>query len=418
MTKKIINEPFANYFRPLSFNDIVGQKHLFSNNNIFLKTINNQEIPNLIFYGPPGTGKTSVAEIIAKKSNKKIFKLNCTTAKTNDISKIIKSLDTDKNKKILLYLDEIQYFNKKQQQTILEFIENGKITLIASTTENPYFYIYNGLLSRSMVFEFKLLRKEDIKKRLDFIIKILEIDIDADAIDFLSVASNGDMRKAINFIEFIYKSDEKKIDLENCQKIIDKNYANFYKNGDIFYDLLSGLHKSIRGSDVNAALFYLAKLLDNGNLISACRRLLCVANEDIGLANPQVIALTKAAVDSALMLGMPEGRLPLSNITILLASSPKSNSALSIDMALKDVREGKGKKFPRAIQNWHFNGDDDAKKQNYKYPHNYENHYVQQQYMPDDLKDVVYYRRDINNNKIENKYADYLNKIKKTKNKS
>ena len=265
-----------------------------------------------------------------------------------------------------------------------------------------------------MVFEFKSLNEEAIKKRLFFIIKKLEMNIDEEAVEFLSKVSNGDMRKAINFLEFIYKSGEKKINLEECEKIVDKNSNIFYKNGDDFYDALSGLHKSIRGSDVDASLFYLAKLLNNGNLISACRRLLCVANEDIGLANPQVISLTKAAVDSALMLGLPEGRLPLSNITILLASSPKSNSALVIDKALKDVKNGKGKKYPRVIQNWHFNGINDKNKQNYKYPHDYKNHYIKQQYLPDDLKNVIYYKFENCEkiNKIEDRYAKYLKKIK------
>jgi putative ATPase len=236
------------------------------------------------------------------------------------------------------------------------------------------------------------------------------MEIDEEAVDFLSTVSNGDLRRAINFLEFIYKSGEKKVDFESCRQIVDQNISLCHKESDDFYDTLSGLHKSIRGSDVDASLFYLAKLLNSGNLISACRRLLCVANEDIGLANPQVISLTKAAVDSALMLGMPEGRLPLSNIAILLASSPKSNSALAIDKALKDVRKGKGLTFPRVVQNCHCNGSDDQLLQNYKYPHEYPNHYIYQQYLPDDLKDVVYYQK--NDNKIENEYSRYLEKIK------
>ena len=403
-------EPFANYFRPKSFDEVVGQEHIFNKDNkIFLQAIKNVETVNIIFYGPPGVGKTTVAELIAKKSNKKIFKLNCTTAKTIDVNKIIKGVQKS-GEKVLLYLDEIQYFSRKQQQIILEFIENGKITLIASTTENPYFYIYSGILSRSMVFEFKLLSKEAIKKRLSFIINKLQMEIDEEAIDLLTTASNGDLRKAINFLEFIYKSGEKKVNFESCQQIIDKNNCLCHKESDDFYDTLSGLHKSIRGSDVNASLFYLAKLLNNGNLIAACRRLLCVANEDIGLANPQVISLTKAAVDSALMLGMPEARLPLSNIAILLASSPKSNSALSIDKALEDVHKGKGLIFPRIVQNLHYNGSDDRSFQNYKYPHDYPNHYIYQQYLPNDLKDIIYYKK--NDNKIENEYAQYLKKIK------
>lgn len=408
--KAVFHEPFASYFRPKSFDEVVGQEHIFSKENkIFLQAIKNVETVNMIFYGPPGVGKTTVAELIARRSNRKMVKLNCTTAKTSDINKVIKDV-RQSEEKVLLYLDEIQYFNRKQQQTILEFIENGKITLIASTTENPYFYVYNGILSRSMVFEFKLLSKEAIKKRLNFIISQLQMEVDEEAVDFLSTVSNGDLRRAINFLEFIYKSGEKKVDFESCRQIVDQNISLCHKESDDFYDTLSGLHKSIRGSDVDASLFYLAKLLNSGNLISACRRLLCVANEDIGLANPQVISLTKAAVDSALMLGMPEGRLPLSNIAILLASSPKSNSALAIDKALKDVRKGKGLTFPRVVQNCHCNGSDDQLLQNYKYPHEYPNHYIYQQYLPDDLKDVIYYQK--NDNKIENEYSRYLEKIK------
>jgi len=406
-----INEPFANYYRPKKLIDVVGQSHLLSKDTVFYKTINSNKVPNMIFYGPPGIGKTTVAEIIASNANMKLYKLNGTTAKLDDVKVItdeINSLLT--NQKILLYLDEIQYFNKKQQQTLLNFIENGSITLIASTTENPYFYIYPALLSRCMVFEFKALNVNDITKRLDMISKELKIDIDNESLKFLSIASNGDMRKAINYLEFLYHSKEK-ITIKECEQLISKANINYDRAGDMHYDVLSAFHKSIRGSDVNAALFYLAKLLDGGDLIAACRRILCVANEDIGLANPQVISLAKAAVDSALMLGLPEGRLPLSNIVILLASSPKSNSALAIDAALSDVRNGLGVKTPRCVQNTHYDGDDNlAKGQNYKYPHEYKNHYVKQQYLPDDIKDHVYYKA--GDNKTEKGYEDYLKKIK------
>ncbi len=406
-----INEPFANYYRPKKLEDVVGQKHLLSVDAIFYKTITGNKIPNMIFYGPPGVGKTTVAEIIAKNSEMKLYKLNGTTAKLDDVKAITDELNSLLNdSKILLYLDEIQYFNKKQQQTLLDFIENGSITLIASTTENPMFYIYPALLSRSIVFEFKALNKEDIKSRLKTISDDLKININDESLDFLSVASNGDMRKAINYLEFLYQS-KTEITLKRCEEIINKAIINYDKAGDSHYDTLSAFHKSIRGSDVNAALFYLAKLLDNGDLIAACRRLLCVANEDIGLANPQVISLVKDAVDSALILGLPEGRLPLSNITILLASSPKSNSALAIDNALSDVRKGKGVGYPRAVQNKHFDGDDEKNKgQNYQYPHDFKNHYVKQQYLPNDIKDAKYYEP--GDNKTEQSYAEYLNKIK------
>ena len=406
-----INEPFANYFRPQELNEVVGQKHLLNKDAIFYKTLNNKKVPNMIFYGPPGIGKTTVAEIIAKNADMKLYRLNATTAKLDDVKAItdeINSLLVDKH--ILLYLDEIQYFNKKQQQTLLNFIENGSITLIASTTENPYFYIYPALLSRTMVFEFKALDNSDVKERLKIIAKKIDLKIDEEALDYLSLASNGDMRKAINYIEFLYYSNEN-IDIKKCESLINKANINYDKLGDVHYDVLSAFHKSIRGSDVNAALFYLAKLLEGGDLIAACRRLLCVANEDIGLANPQVISLTKDAIDSALMLGLPEGRLPLSNITILLASSPKSNSALAIDLAISDARKGRGRKVPRCVQNTHYDGADNKKKgQNYLYPHDYKNHYIKQQYLPDDITDAVYYKP--GENKTELSYAEYLNKIK------
>lgn len=406
-----INEPFANYFRPQELNEVVGQKHLLNKDAIFYKTLNNKKVPNMIFYGPPGIGKTTVAEIIAKNADMKLYRLNATTAKLDDVKAItdeINSLLVDRH--ILLYLDEIQYFNKKQQQTLLNFIENGSITLIASTTENPYFYIYPALLSRTMVFEFKALDNSDVKERLKIIAKKIDLKIDEEALDYLSLASNGDMRKAINYIEFLYYSNEN-IDIKKCESLINKANINYDKLGDVHYDVLSAFHKSIRGSDVNAALFYLAKLLEGGDLIAACRRLLCVANEDIGLANPQVISLTKDAIDSALMLGLPEGRLPLSNITILLASSPKSNSALAIDLAISDVRKGRGRKVPRCVQNTHYDGADNKKKgQNYLYPHDYKNHYIKQQYLPDDITDAVYYKP--GENKTELSYAEYLNKIK------
>lgn len=406
-----INEPFASFYRPKKLEDVVGQSHLLNKDAVFYQTITSNKIPNMIFYGPPGIGKTTVAEIIANNANMKLYKLNGTTAKLDDVKAItdeINSLLT--TNKILLYLDEIQYFNKKQQQTLLDFIENGSITLIASTTENPMFYIYPALLSRCMVFEFKSLKKEDIKKRLFIISNELQIKITDEALDFLSVASNGDMRKAINYLEFLSQIKEE-ITLPRAEEIVNKASINYDKAGDAHYDTLSAFHKSIRGSDVNAALFYLAKLLDNGDLIAACRRLLCVANEDIGLANPQVISLTKDAVDSALMLGLPEGRLPLSNITILLASSPKSNSALAFDKAIADVRSGKGVGYPRAMQNKHYDGADAKKKgQDYKYPHDFKNHWVNQQYLPDDIKDVEYYKP--SDNKIEQSYAEYLKKIK------
>ena len=409
-----IKESFNNYFRPKELDEVVGQKHLLSKKSIFYQILKKKENINMIFYGPSGTGKTTLAKIIAKNIGIKIYEFNCTITKISDLKKkIVKSTE-----KVLVYLDEIQYFSKKQQQILLNFIEDEKVMLIASTVENPFFYIYSPILSRSMIFEFKPISKNDIKNRLEKIVEVLKIKIDNESLNFISAISNGDMRKAINYIEFIYKGSDNKeiITFKKCNEVIDKANINFNRTGDIHYDFISALHKSIRGSDVDASLFYLAKLLDGGDLISACRRLLCVANEDIGLANPQVISIAKNAVDTALMLGLPEGRLPLSNLTILLASSPKSNSALSIDEALKDVRLGKGINIPRIVRNIHCVGKDDEKNknQNYKYPHNYPNHYVFQQYLPSDIKNSKYYKP--GDNKIESSYNEYLNKIKNKKN--
>ena len=407
--------PFAEQFRPNSLEEMVGQPHLFAKDKIFYKTINKNNIPNMIFYGPPGVGKTTVANIIAKNTEMLLCKLNGTTASLEDIKKVIDdSKSVFASKGVLLYLDEIQYFNKKQQQSLLEYVEKGLITLIASTTENPYFYIYPALLSRCTVFEFKPITKGEIKKGLERVIKLNKIKIDDDALEMLAVSSNGDMRKAINNLEVVYFAvGNKKITLEHVNEIVDKAHIVYDRSEDKHYDHLSALMKSLRGSDPDAAIYYLAKMLEAGDLQAVCRRILCSVNEDVGLAYPALIPIIKSCIDIALQIGMPEARLPLSNAVILIATAPKSNSAyLAYEKALEDIHMGKGIGVPRCLQNTHFDGEDQENKgQGYLYPHNYKNHYVKQQYLPDDLKDAKYYV--YGNNKFEQALKEYWDKIKK-----
>ena len=407
--------PFAEQFRPNSLEEMVGQPHLFSKDTIFYRTVHKNIIPNMIFYGPPGVGKTTIANIIAKNTEMLLCKLNGTTASLEDIKKVIDdSKSVFATKGVLLYLDEIQYFNKKQQQSLLEYVEKGLITLIASTTENPYFYIYPALLSRCSVFEFKPISKEEIKQGIERIVNLKKIKISIEALDILALSSNGDMRKAINNLEFVYNAiGNKKITVEHVSELVDKAHIVYDKSEDKHFDHLSALMKSLRGSDPDAAIFYLAKMLEAGDLIAVCRRLLCSVNEDVGLAYPNLIPIVKSCVDIALQIGMPEAKLPLSNAVILIATAPKSNSAyLAYNKALNDIQMGKGVNVPRTLQNTHFDGEDaKVKGQNYKYPHDYKNHYVKQQYLPDDLKDAHYYV--YGNNKFELALKEYWDKIKK-----
>ena len=412
-----MNKPLADLLRPASLEEMVGQTHLLGKDSIFRKVIETKKVPNMIFYGPAGTGKTTMANIIAHNSNLTLYKLNGTNASTEDIKKVIGEVDSILNTNgILLYLDEIQYLNKKQQQSLLEFVESGDITLIASTTENPYFYIYPALLSRCTVFEFKAISKDEVKKGIKRGLDKLEIDIEDEALDLLALASNGDMRKSLNNLEFLANSldiTENKITTKMVNQLIDKANISYDRSEDKHFDNLSALMKSLRGSDVDASLFYLAKMLEAGDLIAACRRLLCSASEDVGMAYPQIIPLVKAAVDSALQLGMPEARLPLANAVILIATAPKSNSALNaIDAAIADVQAGKGLSVPRELQNTHFDGEDNSNKgQHYKYPHSYSHHWVKQQYLPDDIKDAKYY--EYQDNKYEQALKEYWDKVKK-----
>ncbi|MDO4742679.1 MAG: replication-associated recombination protein A [bacterium] len=417
--------PLADRIRPKTIDEVFGQKHLIDKDKPLYKIIEAKQIPNMIFYGPSGVGKTTVAEIIAKTCGKKLCKMNATSATTADIKQVISSRGTIGTENgILLYLDEIQYFTKKQQQILLEYIENGEITLIASTTENPYFYIYNAILSRCTVFEFKQLDSRAIIEALMRACEILKDETgckivfeNEKTVEKIARASGGDVRKALNCLELCALTGKQafgeiKISDEFVEETSHKSAMRYDRAGDEHYDIMSAYQKSMRGSDPDAAVHYLARLLEAGDLPSACRRLMVCACEDVGLANPQIIPIVKAAIDAALMVGMPEARIPLADATILVAVSPKSNSAYeAINAATQDIVQGNSDPIPRCLQNKHFDGDENKNKgQFYKYPHAFENHYVKQQYLPDALKDTVYYK--FGDNKYEQQHKNYWDKIK------
>lgn len=419
-----MSAPLANLLRPQKIDDIVGQKHLLGKNKALRKIIESKSIPNMIFYGPSGVGKTTLASIISKETNKALYKLNGTTASTSDIKDIISDIGTFNTQNgILLYLDEIQYLNKKQQQTLLEFIETGKITLIASTTENPYFYVYGAILSRCTVFEFKPVEPKEIKKAIKRAFEIVEkefnkhIYYNEDVINCISISCSGDVRKSINTVELCVlannnESDNICIDIETVKQIADKNVIRYDKDGDSHYDILSAFQKSMRGSDPNAAIHYLSRLLEAGDLISACRRLMVCVCEDVGLAYPQAIPIVKSCVDIAFQVGLPEARIPLADAVILVCNSPKSNSAyLAINSAMSDIKSGKIGNIPRHLQNKHCDGEDNPNKgQFYKYPHDYKNSYVKQSYLPKNLENEIYYN--FGENKNEQAFKEYWKKIK------
>ncbi len=418
-------KPLADYIRPSSLDDVVGQRHILGDKKPLYNIISSKEIPNMIFYGPSGTGKTTVANICASLTSKKLFKLNATTASLKDIRDVAASIDDIEGRTsgVLLYLDEIQNFNKKQQQSLLEYIENGSITLIASTTENPYFYIYNAILSRCTVVEFKPVEAEDIvialKRAIGIANEVYDKEISASDEVLTQIANSayGDVRKAVTILEMCIKSSmtlekEVLVDSDTVVAITQKSSFAFDRDGDSHYDVLSAFQKSIRGSDPDAAIHYLARLIEGGDLISICRRLLVISAEDIGLSYPNAIAVTKACVDSAMQLGFPEARIPLAEAVIFLAGLPKSNSAIcAIDEALSDVRSGRAGDIPSHIKDGHYSGAQKlGRAQGYKYPHNYPNSYVDQQYLPDNLKDKKYYKP--GKNKMEESVRLYLENIK------
>ena len=416
--------PLADEIRPKTLDEVVGQKHILGEDGLLRRIIEGGDIPNLIFYGPSGTGKTTVANIIAQRTNRPLHRLNATTASISDIKDIIADIGTLMAPEgVLLYLDEIQYFNKKQQQSLLEFMENGKITLIASTTENPFFYVFGAVLSRSTVFEFKQITAEDALPAIDRGVDLLNERLGGTLVledgvrEHIASACGGDIRKAMNALELL-SSAARRVDgkffisLEDAQTAAQKSAMRYDREGDSHYDIASALMKSLRGSDPDAAVHYLARLLEAGDLITAIRRLLCSASEDVGLAYPQAVPIVKACVDSALQLGLPEAKLPLSEAAILLATWPKSNTAcMAIDAALADVKAGRTGDIPRELQNVHADSAGQEREQGYLYPHNFPNHWVRQQYLPTELKNRRYYQ--YGDNKTEQAARRYWEEIKK-----
>lgn len=418
-----MHNPLADQIRPQTLDDVVGQRHLLANGKPLRRIIESGKIPNMIFYGPSGVGKTTVARIIADSTSMTLHKLNGTSASTSDIRDIVAEIGTFSGMNgILLYLDEIQYLNKKQQQLLLEYMENGQITLIASTTENPYFAVYNALISRSTVFEFKPVPPEELERAVSRGFRCMaeqigeEIQLEEQVCSWIARGCGGDVRKAMNTVELIAISGDRTengvtITNELAQELTQRSNMRYDRDNDQHYDLLSALQKSIRGSDENAALHYTARLLAANDLLSICRRLLVIAAEDVGLAYPQAIVITKACVDSAVQLGLPEARIPIAEAVVLLATAPKSNSAYeAIGLAVADVEEYGALDFPRHLQNKHFDGADaSVRGQHYRYPHMFPNHYVKQQYLPDMLADKVYYS--FGENRQEQAAAAYREKI-------
>ncbi|WP_444301627.1 replication-associated recombination protein A [Intestinimonas butyriciproducens] len=415
--------PLADEIRPTSLDDVVGQKHILGADGLLRRIIESGSIPNLVFYGPSGTGKTTVANIIAARTNRTLRRINATTGSLSDVKDVIGEVGTMMAPNgILLYLDEIQYFNKKQQQSLLEVIERGDVTLIASTTENPYFYVYNAVLSRSTVFEFKPVEAGEVLPAIDRGVSIMAkrlggvAEFEDGVREAIASSCGGDVRKAMNAVELLMNAAARQrgklvVSLEDARLVVQRSAMRYDRAGDDHYDILSALQKSIRGSDPDAACHYLARLLEAGDLISACRRLMVIACEDVGLAYPQVIPIVKACVDAANMLGLPEARIPLGDAAVLMATAPKSNSAhIALDEAMADVRTGKTGDYPRHLQNKHADSAGMEREQGYLYPHDFPNHYVKQQYLPDRLKGVHYYV--YGENKTEQAAKRYWDEIK------
>ncbi len=416
-------QPLADEIRPQTLDEVCGQRHLLGEGALLRRLIENDADTNLIFYGPSGTGKTTVANIIAKRAHKQLYYLNATTASLQDVKNVIGDVDTMLGANgVLLYLDEIQYFNKKQQQSLLECLENGKLTLIASTTENPYFYVYNALLSRCTVFEFKPLTAEETVPAVERALRIererspLPFTWTEDVVRSVAAGCGGDVRKAVNAVELLCRSAQPRdgvlhVTADDAAQLSQHSAMRYDREGDDHYDLLSALHKSLRGSDPDAAVYYLGRLLVAGDLISPCRRLLCVAAEDVGLAYPQAMAITKACVDTALQLGLPEARLPLAEAALMLATAPKSNSAcMAIDKAMGDIRHGAVGDIPRHLKNVHADSAGAEKAAGYQYPHNFPDHYVVQRYLPETLGEKHYYT--YGPNKTEQAAKRYWDEIK------
>ena len=417
-------QPLADLLRPTTLDEVYGQEHILGQGAVLRRLIDSGKIPNMIFYGPSGTGKTTVANIIAEQTNRTLYKLNATTASTADIKNIVAQLDTFLAPNgVLLYLDEIQSFNKKQQQSLLEYIENGKITLIASTTENPYFYVFNAILSRSTVFEFKQIDSkaalQAIKRAVAYLENrtALKAQPEEGALEYIAGACGGDIRKAMNAVEVLFSAgmpvgDALPLTLADAKAVTQKSALRADRDGDNYYDLLSALQKSIRGSDPDAAVHYLARLLEAGQMQSACRRLMVIAAEDVGLAYPMIIPIVNACVDMALKLGMPEARIALGDAAVLMATSPKSNTGhVALDAAIEDVRKGKGGDFPRHLQNMHADTYTMEREQGYLYPHSFPGNWVKQQYLPDELVGTRYYEP--GSNKLEQAAKQYWEAVKK-----
>lgn len=422
-----MSAPLADRIRPTTLDDVVGQRHLLAPGKALRSILDHGRIPNLIFYGPSGVGKTTVARIIAERTDMRLHKLNGTTASTADIKAVVDELDTFAGVGgILLYLDEIQYFNKRQQQTLLEYIENGRITLIASTTENPYFYVYNAILSRSTVFEFKAVEPEEILRAVQRGFAFLreeqghDIVVDPAAAEHIARSCGGDVRKALNAVELcalagtLQPDGSVQVTPDTAKQLAQRSAMRYDREGDEHYDIVSAYQKSMRGSDPDAALHYLARLLESGDLPSACRRLMVCASEDVGLAYPMILPIVKAAVDIAQQVGLPEARIPLADAVVMVCQAPKSNAAyLGINAAMADVRAGRSGPIPRQLQNKHYDGDDvpkEKKGQFYLYPHDFPGHWVQQQYLPDALRGQVYYHP--GDNKSEQSFAAYQESIR------